>query len=171
MTYGKVRAMQIVSSNMIDKPIKNVIKDAVGNGFFYCGFIKKKTGKFREGIFRFDVKQYKSIVDGEIKTIGDRMATISVNDLGMCCKEFYNKKYLKYQQKPHDFTSIRYDSIKLLKFGGSMYEVGYLEEPKHFRLFSLNKIPSEIGEEAKLLYHAGQFDFSIGDLPKGVKHG
>ena len=106
MTYGKVRAMQIVSSNMIDRPIKNAIKDAVGNGFFYCGFIKKKTGTFREGIFRFDVKQYKSIVDGETKTIGDRMATIAVNDLGMCCKEFYNKKYLKYQQKPQSYSSL-----------------------------------------------------------------
>ena len=56
---------------IINQPIKNAIKEAVGQGFFYCGFVKKSTGTFREGIFRFDVKQYKSIVDGEINLPSD----------------------------------------------------------------------------------------------------
>ena len=71
---------------IINQPIKNAIKEAVGQGFFYCGFVMKSTGTFWDGIFRFDVKQFKSIVDGEIKTIGDRPSPITVNDQVMCLK-------------------------------------------------------------------------------------
>ena len=150
---------------IINRPIKNAIKEAVGQGFFYCGFVKKSTGTFREGIFRFDVKQYKSIVDGEIKTIGDRPSPITVNDQGMCLKEFYNKKYLAHQKHPHDFTSVRYDSIRLLKFKKEMFSVKFIDDVG-YRLMRLQKIPSVLENTVKLLYRVDDFDFTIGNLPK-----
>ena len=150
---------------IINQPIKNAIKEAVGQGFFYCGFVKKSTGTFREGIFRFDVKQYKSIVDGEIKTIGNRPSPITVNDQGMCLKEFYNKKYLAHQKHPHDFTSVRYDSIRLLKFKKEMFSVKFIGDVR-YRLMRLQKIPSVLENTVKLLYRVDVFDFTIGNLPK-----
>ena len=160
MNYLERKMMQI-----INQPITNAIKEAVGQGFFYCGFVKKSTGTFREGIFKFDVKQYKSIVDGEIKTIGDRPSPITVNDQGMCLKEFYNKKYLAHQKHPHDFTSVRYDSIRLLKFKKKMYTVKFIDDVG-YRLLMLEKIPSKLEDTVKLLYRVDDFDFTIGNLPK-----
>ena len=150
---------------IINQPIKNAIKEAVGQGFFYCGFVKKSTGTFREGIFRFDVKHYNSIVDGEIKTIGNRPSPRTVHDQGMCLKEFYNKKYLAHQKHPHDFTSVRYDSIRLLKFKKEMFSVKFIDDVG-YRLMRLQKIPSVLENTVKLLYRVDDFDFTIGNLPK-----
>ena len=111
------------------------------------------------------MKQYKSIVDGEIKTIGNRPSPITVNDQGMCLKEFYNKKYLAHQKHPHDFTSVRYDSIRLLKFKKEMFSVKFIDDVG-YRLMRLQKIPSVLENTVKLLYRVDDFDFTIGNLPK-----
>ena len=75
---------------IINQPIKNAIKEAVGQGFFYCGFVKKSTGTFREGIFRFDVKQYKSIVDGEIKSF-----FLSLHVFYLLCLAYLSGEFIK----------------------------------------------------------------------------
>ena len=83
----------------------------------------------------------------------------------MCLKEFKNKKYLAHQRHPHDFTSVRYDSIRLLKFKKKMYTVKFIDDVG-FRLMILDKVPSKLEEDIKLIYRVDDFDFTIGNLPK-----
>ena len=150
-----------------NKTLADTIKEQIGNGFFYCLF-QKKNGDYREALCRFGVKNYKSVIDGEQKTIGDRVSPITVSNTGICVKEFQNKEYQKNQKKKHDFTSIRYDSIRLLKFKGVMYRVECMENDM-IRLLALQQIPQELEKFVKLLYKSSSFGYGIGDLPQKGK--
>lgn len=59
----------------------------------------KKRMVITEALCRFGVKNYKSVIDGEQKTIGDRVSPITVSNTGICVKEFENKEYQKNQKR------------------------------------------------------------------------
>lgn len=155
--------------------LEQVLRNHIGNGFFYMMF-EKKNGNMREGIYKFGVRnKSKSYIDGKPYTTSGKPSTMP-KDLGMTVCEFSNRQYIEKQAelngepewKPHDFTNLRYDKIRLLRYGGTLKKVK-IEENHLFRITRIEVVPQEFEQSAKLLMRSG-IDFDVVGLSQISKH-
>jgi len=146
--------------------LEQVLRNHIGNGFFYMMF-EKKNGNMREGIYKFGVRnKSKSYIDGQTYTTSGKPSTMP-KELGTTVCEFSNRQYIEKQAElngepewqPHDFTNLKYHQIRLLRYGGTLKKVD-IEEDRLYRITTLQVVPAEFEQSAKLLMRSG-IDFSV----------
>ena len=151
------------------------LRSQIGNGFFYMMF-QKKNGNMREGIYKFGVRhKSKSYIDDKPYTTSGNPSTMP-KDLGMTVCEFSNREYIEKQAElngratwtPHDYTNVRFDKIRLLKYRGVLRAV-QIHENSAYRVTNLIAVPQEFEQSAKLLIRSG-INFDMVGISEFSKH-
>ena len=148
--------------------LETYLRNFIGNRFFYMMFeYKDKPGVMREGIYKFGVHtKSKSYIDGKKYTTSGKPSTMP-KDKGMTVCEFTNREYIEKQAElngrptwtPHDYTSINYGQIKLLKYGGLLRKVDF-HDNHMVTLGKIDIVPKEFEDSAKFLLRSG-IDFEM----------